>query len=170
MSNKTHTLETLLAQCVEEGECLMWQGRTTNHGVPISRFQGQHSGVRRTLWHLLGRRPLKPGQVVTTTCDNQLCCHPDHLLATTQGDLMRRRNRRGKGEAVRMARMTATIRAKAKIDMTKAEHIRTSSQTAAELASEMGLSVSMVNQIRRGTRWRSGSAMSALAALGAARR
>lgn len=132
----------------------------------MCRFQGRHQGVRRTLWQLLGRGEPKPGQVFTTTCDNPRCCHPDHIKATTQGNLMRRRNRLAKGETLRMARLTAAIRAQAKIDMAKAEEIRTSDKSVAEAAAEAGISPSMVRQIRRGEKWRSGSAMSALTGLG----
>lgn len=165
MSNKPNTAATLMANCVEEGDCLMWQGRTTNHGVPVCRFRGQHCGVRRALWQLLGRRPLRAGEVVTTTCGNPLCCQPDHMRATTQGELMRRRNRDAKGEALRLARMTAVRRSSAKIDMAQANSIRASDKPAAQIASEVGLSVSMVNSIRRGDKWRAGSPMGALVSL-----
>ena len=37
MTNRPNTVETLRAKCVEEGECLLWQGRVSNHGVPMVR-------------------------------------------------------------------------------------------------------------------------------------
>ena len=164
MSNKPHTVATLLAKCIEEGDCLLWQGRVSHHGVPMVRHAGQHTSVRRAMWQLQGRAPLGR-QVVSNVCGNPLCCAPDHLRSMLQSELMRRRNRAGKGEMLRIARMTAAIRAKAKIDMATANAIRISDRPAAELAREAGLSVGMVNQIRRGQKWRAGSPMGALLAL-----
>ncbi len=165
MSNKPHTVATLLAKCVEEGDCLLWQGRTTRQGVPCCKFEGRNCGVRRALWQLLGRRTLHPGQVVSTRCGNPLCCNPEHLLATTAADLMRRRNRQAKGEMLRVARMTATIRSRARLDLDQANQIRASDRPSAELAREVGVSTSMINSIRRGARWRAGSPMGALISL-----
>ena len=165
MTNRPNTVETLRAKCVEEGECLLWQGRVSNHGVPMVRHAGQHTAVRRALWQLLGRRPLAARQIVSTTCGNLTCCHPDHLRVTTQADLLRRITQGGKAETLRVARMTAAARARAKINLATANAIRASDRPSAELARDVGLSVGMVNQIRRGAKWRAGSPMGALLGL-----
>ena len=63
------------------------------------------------------------------------------------------------------ARMTAAARARAKINLATANAIRASDRPSAELARDVGLSVGMVNQIRRGAKWRAGSPMGALLGL-----
>ena len=169
-TRRTLTLQNLKSRCTEEGDCWLWDGYTTNNWVPATYIAGERLTVRRAVWQMLGKPAIPAGYVISTTCGNSLCVNPAHLRQTTSGQLLRERNRNGKGEALRIARMTATRRRAADIKLSreKVEHIRSSSATGKELAAQFGVHHSTISKIRTHKSWRGGSAM-ALIGLGARR-
>lgn len=94
-----HTVESLLAQTVEDGDCLLWQGYYDKHSSrpevcvthPISPVRSMWS-VRRLIQWLQGctvtRQHAKKGSqgqyVYTTTCGHPRCVAPEHIERRTK--------------------------------------------------------------------------------------
>jgi len=94
-----HTVESLLANTVEDGDCLLWQGYRDNHSGrpevcvtnPISPVRTMWS-VRRLIKWLQGcpvtrKQAKKPGRVdsvYATTCGHPQCIAPDHIVRRTK--------------------------------------------------------------------------------------
>ena len=80
------TLDDIKSRCTEVGDCLEWQGYyERNH----PRSAGQ--SVRRIVYELVhGPVESDPKKVVTMTCDNHRCVHPDHLAYVKKTVVARR--------------------------------------------------------------------------------
>ena len=59
------TLDWLAAQCSEEAECWIWNGRTTSNGYPLVFVGGADVSVRRVAAALAGKA-FAPRQPITT--------------------------------------------------------------------------------------------------------
>jgi hypothetical protein len=84
----------------------------------------------------------EPGKnIACHTCDNPICCNPDHLYWGSQSDNMRdARNRKRVG-------------GKQKLTAEQAEIIRVSTKRVYELCTEFGISRWQVTNIRAGRQW-----------------
>lgn len=94
-----HTVESLLANTVEDGDCMLWQGYRDNHSGrpevcvthPISPVLTMWA-VRRLIKWLQGcpitrHQAKKPGRVdsvYTTTCGHPTCIAPEHIVRRTK--------------------------------------------------------------------------------------
>lgn len=56
--------------------CHIWQGGTTNHGVPITAWNGKPMGVISAIFYEKGDS--RAGYQTKITCGNKLCVNPDH--------------------------------------------------------------------------------------------
>lgn len=89
--------------------------------------------------------------VVLHTCDNKLCCNPDHLRFGSHADNMadmRAKGRRkciGSGERNERAKMTPE----------QVLAIRADARAQRVIAIEYGISPAQVHRIRKGYQWRS---------------
>ena len=157
--------EWILAQCVEEGDCLLWLGAmgTGNNranpmvnGIHPSGRQGPLP-VRRMVWeHRNG--PLPPGKVVYRTCCDNRCL--GHLDAGPPGSPMRQRGRSGlaahspatKAALTRAARARpSTVNTPEQVQEVK--RLGAQGGTDAEIARQTGVSEAMVGKIRTGKCW-----------------
>ncbi len=155
----------ILAQCVEEGDCLLWPGAMgtgKNRANPIVsgiRASGAHGPlpVRRMVWeHRHGSLP--PGKVVYRTCCENRCLF--HLEAGPPGSPLRQRKRAGL-----TAHSPATKAALTRARRARAGNVHTPEQvqevkrlgamggTDAEIARQTGVSEAMVGKIRTGKCW-----------------
>jgi DNA-binding CsgD family transcriptional regulator len=162
---RTRDAAWILAQCVEEGDCLLWpgpMGTGNNRANPIVsgiRASGAYGPlpVRRMVWeHRNG--PLKPGQVVYRTCCQNRCLAC--LEAGPPGSPMRQRKRAGL-----TAHSPATKAALTRARRARAGNVHTPEQvqevkrlgaqgvTDAEIARQTGVSEAMVGKIRTGKCW-----------------
>ena len=71
--------------------CLVWTGAKNSsvagkgYGM-IRAAEGKRMVyTHRAAWQLANGAPIPAGAVVCHTCDNGLCCHPEHLFAASQG-------------------------------------------------------------------------------------
>jgi hypothetical protein len=82
-----HTLESLRAKCIEEGDCLLWQGRMKSGGNNTRRLSpavGRKAvPVRRLMVELTRGKPIAAGLVTSPTCGNERCVNPDHVAVHT---------------------------------------------------------------------------------------
>ena len=76
------------------GDCLEWTRRITADGYGQTRAYGKVWQTHRLALHLEGVDI--SGHFVLHSCDNRLCCNPDHLRTGTHQDNMDDRNSRGR--------------------------------------------------------------------------
>src|SRR5437016_115735 len=59
-------------------ECWEWQGARDSHGYGALRWEGRTERAHRVAW-VLACGPLLPGHKILQSCQNRVCCCPDHL-------------------------------------------------------------------------------------------
>lgn len=145
-----HTLESLFARCDECGNCWLWKGANDGHGKPSTKHGGKTVNPRRVARELKDGTPLKPGQQVVPTCHNRLCISPECSIRTTAKGRARIANERGAfNNPAKNRRAAMTKRAKSHISEEMVATVR-AARTAAEAASQTGVSLSHSKAIRRG--------------------
>ena len=150
------TLDAIHAQCIEEGDCLLWDGRLTSTGHPVFNADGRQWLIKREVFFLThGWLPDGSGQVVASSCDHTTCCEPLHLACITRGQLVKRSYQKRNVAAEYGKRLAARIRqGGTKLDLEIARAIRCDERTHAVVADERGVSHSLVAKIRQGQIWR----------------
>lgn len=140
------SLVRLLERVEPAGDCLEWTAYATSKNQPQWCIKGKCWPVRRLLW-LLTRGPLREGLKVGTSCVNELCVHPDHLIARTQS------------KALRGTKKSIATRIKIAISKRKNSHlteevvrlIKLSAEPGPALAKRYGINSSTVNRVRNDT-------------------
>lgn len=84
-----------------KGQCWPWLGGTSRspRSGPYGTFRhpsGKMTRAHRMSFELVNG-PIPDGLVIRHTCDNPICCNPNHLIAGTQLDNVRDRDIRGRG-------------------------------------------------------------------------
>jgi hypothetical protein len=155
---KEHTIESLMARTIEEGDCWVWQGYSANNTPQVfTRVDGKRKmiSVRRLLRELVTGKAQPVGHF-SHTCGNPLCVNPDHAIWRGQDAHMR---------AMAKKRVVSTVTAnklrnyriesgKAVLDENKAQEIRLSPESGPVLAQRYGVSKSWISRIKRGEVWR----------------
>jgi DNA-binding transcriptional regulator YiaG len=153
---KVHTTESLLARTLEDGDCRVWQGYSTNK-TPQVDHQGRMTSVRKLLFVLSGK-VAEEGAYFGAKCQTVNCVCPDHIIKRhpkLQMKAMAKAASTGTVKAERLRKMTQTRRKTwAKLDMEKANTIRNSEESGPVLAQRYGITRSLVNRIKRGDQWR----------------
>jgi hypothetical protein len=75
-----HTIETLKARTIDEGDCWLWQGYIQNGTPQVMHYRQNKKGmysVRRLLRELQVGRAMPDGHY-GNTCGNPQCVSPDH--------------------------------------------------------------------------------------------
>lgn len=80
-------VDRILARCVWDGGCLIWQGAKTSNGYGNIWAYGRHVAVHRIMYeHAHG--PIPEGLVIDHVkalgCHSTSCCNQAHLQAVTQ--------------------------------------------------------------------------------------
>lgn len=68
--------------------CWPWTGKLAANGRPYFTFDGKKRLAYDTVRELVTGKPLDPGKMNRHTCDNKICCNPEHLLIGTHIDNM----------------------------------------------------------------------------------
>lgn len=148
-----HTVESLKARAVEEGECLIWQGYYAN-GVPMVHQGGKMVPVRKVLLKLQ-EIPIT-GRYLAPKCGNPGCIDPAHIVQRTEATHARQMAKQA-NTTHRAKRMAGLIRWRQanpnKLDMDKARAIRADERPSRVVAEDYGVSKSLVCRIKAGTYW-----------------
>lgn len=153
------TLADILARCIEEGDCLLWQQGTTGQGYPCAAFNGLKTvNVRRWVLEQLGHD--MTGRRSMSRCRNRLCLAEKHLFPATRDQANKWLGAQGllSTPAVRASRtLTARSREATKLDMAKARQMRERRADGAVLtaiASEFGVSADTAWKVIHHMTWR----------------
>lgn len=153
-----HTMETIRARCVEEGDCLIWQGGKA-HGSPylMAKIDGKRKSmaVRRYIAEVLQGRTVPPGRVVSMGCDCLDCVNPDHIRVYTRQQLVTRsanRTRFGEDPA-RKAKISAKKREQSKLTWNDVQEIRASSESSRTMSRRTGIPFATIQGIRAYRTW-----------------
>jgi hypothetical protein len=152
-----HTLESLHARVIEEGECWLWQGYLQNNTPQIAHYiDGKKTmvSVRKLLRELDTGKPQPKGHYANT-CGECRCVNPDHTIYRSQDAHMRTMGR-GKSSLTKAAKLREyrISTGQAKLSESKAQEIRLSDDSGPVLAERFGVSRGLINRIKRGRAWR----------------
>lgn len=125
-----------VALSADPGACWLCTGGRSGSGYGVARWQGQQDYAHRIAYKST-YGPIPEGLVVRHTCDNPLCCRPEHLILGRHADNMADMAARGR------------VRSRA-ISAAQAHTIRTSDRPATVLAAELGVTPTAVHKVRRG--------------------
>lgn len=108
----------------------------------------------RTILAVLYKRTKTKNQVMTTSCGNKSCIHPDHLKVVLKKTIFKISTKDYKNP-IRSAKLSAYARAtRAKLNIDQAREIRMSDKTHRELALEFGVNKATIGNIKAGRTWK----------------
>lgn len=142
------TIEEIHARCKEDGDCLIWTGRTNGKGAPKIGSQS----VRREYW-LLTKGPLTPSELVSPDCTSPCCI--SHLKKSNKREVAQKANMRLDVVQKKRIKNAETQRAKSKfMTMELAEEIRRTPEISGkEWAHRIGCSEYLISKIRQHKAW-----------------
>lgn len=150
------TLEAIRANCIEEGECWIWQGAMSHGTTPVMRIDGEKRlvSVRRHILEVKGVRVA--GRKAYPSCGNAACVNPEHTLAMTSSQMLTR-VAASTGYAKNLARnakISAGKRRHSPLTPELVHEIRSSPESGHAIARRLGLSQSTVQAIRVHESWK----------------
>ena len=147
---KTIDLQAIHDKTIERDDCWIWSGGDNGAGQP--KIHGR-SG-RRVTWEAAFGERLRKTTQITVICGNPMCLNPDHLKKTTKGEITRINNEVATSKMGRKINGAKTNRQKfGKINMEIAHEIRASSECGKTLADRLGVSDSLIWNVRHGRSW-----------------
>lgn len=93
MGSPPNTPESFWARVDQSGECWNWTGNTNGRYGRVE-WKGRTVGTHRLAYELTIGTTIPDGQFVLHSCDNPLCCNPDHLRLGDHAENMRDRTER----------------------------------------------------------------------------
>ena len=86
--NTPHTVDSLLARTVPDGQCAVWTGASKSNGYGVVTYKNTQTTVHRVMY-LLTRGGIDPHRDVHHTCRNRACINPEHLALVTHKENLR---------------------------------------------------------------------------------
>lgn len=154
-----HTIESLKARTIEEGDCWLWQGYIQNSTPQVMHYgalpKPKMYNVRRLLRELENGRQM-PNGYYGNTCGNPKCVSPTHTLwRSTSSHMSNMAGKRQHGPVDSMKKRQVRVdRGLTKLSMEKAQEIRTRTESSRVLAKEYGVHESMIKRIRTNRVWK----------------
>jgi hypothetical protein len=148
----TDLLARLYARCIEEGDCLIWQGSVTDSGMPRVNIDGKNGIlVRRAVYaELHGSIP--DGKVITPICGHKRCLAEHHLQAMTVAKSRSISARKGAYDnPARTIKRVLSLRARSHITEEVVDQVR-QAETTKQAHLQTGVSLSYCHAIRSGDR------------------
>lgn len=136
--------------------CWEWRAGTFTNGYGQFRVGAQKVKAHRFAY--LDRKGSIPdGLIVMHSCDNRLCCNPEHLSVGTHGDNAADRDAKGRGRTNPPPGRPGELNPSAKADRTTVAVVRAlreNGRTLKSIGEQFGLSQSQVRNIVTGRCWR----------------
>lgn len=153
------TYDDALAQVYQktydDGGCLIWTGAMTNSGYARIIVDGVAKTVRRVLAEKKIGRRLRGNEFAAATCNCKACVSGDHIRVIT---VATRRSEAGAAggysSPAKAAKIAAAKRATAKLTMDQVSMARADPRPSDHVAAELGVSGSMIRQIRGYHAWK----------------
>lgn len=73
---------------INETNCWEWLKCTNQNNYGVIRAKRRNYLVHRLIFEIIKKQNIK-GKLVCHTCDNPLCCNPDHMFIGTQTENMK---------------------------------------------------------------------------------
>ena len=143
------TESDILKRTTECGDCLLWTGSFVHGTRPVVSIKNKKLYVKRHLLELAGSDLRR--NCVISTCGNNTCVNPEHLLVVSRTTVLKRTAASGAFSTIAVrARVAAGKRKKSKLSQEAALEIRNSSESIAVLAAKHGITEAYGYMIRRG--------------------
>lgn len=152
------TLERIKARCIEDGDCLLWTGKThQNTGSPAGTEwidgKDRYVAIRRRAYEEYNRVKLKPGEEIVCSCGNAVCLDKAHLEKVTRAE-RNRRTHATMDAATKLRRNQALAEAmqeqRGKILPEHVAAIKESEEGPYVIAKRLGISGVVASRIKRG--------------------
>lgn len=132
-------------------DCWPWTLGTSKAGYGRMSVNSRPNLCHKLAWEYAHQRPLPPGRFALHTCDNPICCNPDHIYPGTPKDnsrdaVTRHRLARGLGERWGRAKLK-----NADIPAIRARAAAGEPQEA--IAASFGVCAPHISRILSGKRW-----------------
>tara|TARA_R110000868_G_scaffold272773_2_gene532011 strand:+ start:2765 stop:3277 length:513 start_codon:yes stop_codon:yes gene_type:complete len=159
-AKKIHTVESLHAMCVDEGDCWNWQGYMANKS-PYINHNGVMQSVRRLLFTLTDRQPMPKAKYYASNCGNPSCVNPDHLTsrsAKLHAKIMGKKV--DQNALLRRLKLQKSSRNRAASKLTRelADQIFADPRPSRAIAVDFDISRATVSNIKSGKSWKNLSA------------
>lgn len=149
MSEGSYLADRIRSRCIEEGDCLLWQGALSVDGVPRFFMNGQSVSLRRLLW-VERHGELSPKVRIGVKCRAQRCVEPKHLVIRHRSEDIKGLRR----SPAFKAKIAATKRAKSRFTPELIASIRSSPLNNSALGRELGLNQAVIAKIRNHEVWK----------------
>lgn len=97
--------------------CWDWNFFKTKKGYPVFRGKNYLFACHRLSWMIFNASLIPKDMCVCHTCDNRICCKPEHLWIGTRGENIRDMLRKGRG-----ASWAKKLAGKLRVKKEKLEH------------------------------------------------
>jgi hypothetical protein len=147
LAPRTQDFEERLWEKIDKrgpNDCWPWTGCHNRYGL-IHGWREKNILAHRAVFALT--HTINDTMVVRHSCDNPLCCNPNHLLAGTQQDNMHDMMERGRGSKPPLISKLSEQQVRAILGDHRLHRV---------IAAEYGISKHTVGAIKAGGRWKHG--------------
>lgn len=132
-----------------QGDCHFWTAHLNSHGYGTFAMWGKSDLAHRVAYFLA--TGMHPGDhEVCHTCDTPWCVNPEHLWLGDHSKNMADMAAKGRGRPPKGAQHTS-----AKLTENDVQMVRSSAESTASLARQLGVTEGAIASIRKGRTWRS---------------
>lgn len=134
--------------------CWLWRGMLRGEGYGGLRYERKENYAHRVAWELANGRPVPVGLVVMHSCDNRICCRPEHLsvgtFAENSADMVRKK-RQARAERAGSTKLTREIVSAIRVTAPMA---KAAGYAERDLARIYGVGPNQINRIIRHLDWK----------------
>ncbi len=146
-------LRSYLSIPLDPRGCWKWNGGVDTRGYGHLSWNGRTARAHRLAYQLMvGPIPRGTGHhgiCVRHSCDNKLCCNPEHLVLGTHADNMNDMKERGGRKGIGCG----ADNGRAKLSIAQVIAIRADHRGKVRLSREYGVSPAQIQRIRAGKQW-----------------